>query len=230
MNFFDAVKARRSIRKYTDKPVPPEVIEKALDAALLAPNSSNMQTWEFYWVRSPDKKQKLVEACLSQSAARTAQELIVVVANPSLWRKTAPAMVKYLDSLPTKVPTLVRTYYEKLIPLTYGMWWLGPVKWLIFNTIGFFRPITRRPATLRDIQEVSIKSAALASENFMLAISAQGYSTCPMEGLDECRVKSLLSLGWGSRVVMAISVGEAAPNGTWGPQVRFDRDWFVKKV
>jgi nitroreductase len=227
MDFFEAVKARRSIRKYTTEAVPAEVIEKALDAALLAPNSSNLQTWQFFWVRDSVKKQKLVEACLGQSAARTAQELIVVVANPSLWKKTAPAMVQYLDTLP-KVPSLVRTYYEKLVPMTYGWNFLWPLKVLIFNLIGIFRPITRRPASAKDIQEVSIKSAALASENFMLAISAQGFSTCPMEGLDEVRVKRILGIGFGTRVVMAISVGRAAENGTWGPQVRFNRDWFVR--
>ena len=229
MDFFEAVKNRRSIRRYTDKPVPAEVIEKALDAALLAPNSSNLQTWQFFWVRSPEKKQKLIEACLNQSAARTAQELVVVVANPSLWKKTNPEMIKFVSNV--KAPKLVQTYYQKLVPLTYGFAWLAPLKWIIFNAIGLFQPITRRPLGYRDIQEVSIKSAALASENFMLAITAQGFATCPMEGLDEWRVKRLLNLACGSRVVMAISVGEGdAVKGTWGPQVRFNRDWFVKEV
>lgn len=229
MDFFEAVKARRSIRKYTTEPVPAEVIEKAIDAALLAPNSSNLQTWKFFWVKDAAKKQKLVDACLGQSAARTAQELLVVVASPSLWKQTAPAMVRYLDALP-KVPSLVRTYYEKLVPMTYGGTWLWPLKELIFFGIGLFRPITRRPTSLKHIQEVSIKSAALASENFMLAISAQGFATCPMEGFDEWRVRSLLKLKRSDRVVMVLSVGRAAENGTWGPQVRFDRNWFVHHV
>ena len=229
MEFFDTIKARRSIRKYTAKAVPEEVIEKALDAALLAPNSSNLQTWEFYWVRSPEKKQKLIEACLSQSAARTAQELIVVVANPALWKKTNPEMIKFIASV--KAPKLVLTYYQKLVPMTYGLSFLAPLKWILFNAIGLFRPITRGPVSFRDIQEVSMKSAALASENFMIAISAQGFATCPMEGFDERRVKKLLKLSCMTRVVMAISVGEAdEKRGTWGPQVRFNREWFVKKV
>ena len=229
MEFFDAVKTRRSIRKYTAKPVPAEVIQKALDAALIAPNSSNLQTWEFYWVKSQDKKQRLVKACMSQSAARTAQELLVVVANPSLWKKTNPEMLKFVREM--KVHKLISTYYEKLVPMTYGLWFLSLLKWAVFSLIGLFRPITRGPLGLRDLQEVSIKSAALASENFMLAVTAQGFSTCPMEGFDEVRVKSLLGLAWSTRVVMVISVGEADPvKGTWGPQIRFNRDWFVHEV
>jgi len=229
MDFFETVKTRRSIRKYTSRAVPAEVIQKALDAALLAPNSSNLQTWEFYWVKSADKKAKLVEACMSQSAARTAQELVVIVANPALWKKTNPKMAEFITTV--NAPKLVATYYQKLVPFTYGTWYLAPLKWLIYNGVGLFRPMVRTPVSHRDVQEVAVKSAALASENFMLAITAQGFSTCPMEGFDECRVKRLLKLPFGSRVVMVISVGEADPvRGTWGPQVRFDRDWFVKEV
>ncbi len=229
MEFFEAVRTRRSIRKYTSKPVPSEVIQKALDAALLAPNSSNLQTWEFYWVRSKAKKDSLVKACLSQAAARSAQELVVVVANTSLWKKTNPEMIQFTKKI--RAPRLVVTYYERLVPLTYGFRWLSPMKRVLFFLIGLFRPITRGPFSTRDLQEVSIKSAALASENFMLAITAQGYSTCPMEGLDERRIKKLLKLPGEARVVMTISIGEEDPQrGTWGPQARFNRDWFVKEV
>ena len=229
MEFFEVVRTRRSIRKYTSKPVPPEVIQKALDAALLAPNSSNLQTWEFYWVRSRAKKNLLVKACLSQAAARSAQELVVVVANTSLWKKTNPELIKFTKEV--RAPLLVVSYYERLVPLTYGFRWLSPLKRFLSFLIGLFRPITRGPFSSRDLQEVSIKSAALASENFMLAITAQGYSTCPMEGIDERRVKKLLHLPRGARVVMIISIGEEdSKRGTWGPQARFNRDWFVKEV
>jgi nitroreductase len=229
MDFFEAVKTRRSIRKYTAKAVPMEVIQKALDAALLAPNSSNLQTWQFFWVRSAAKKQKLVEACLSQAAARSAQELIVAVANPALWKKTNPEMAKFVREV--NAPKMVHEYYQRLVPLTYGLWFLAPVKWALFHLRGIFKPTVRRPMGPWGIREVSIKSTALACENFMLAITAQGFSTCPMEGFDECRVKKILCLPWGARAVMVISVGEADPvRGTWGPQVRFQRDWFVKEI
>jgi nitroreductase len=229
MDFFQAVQTRRSIRKYTQTPVPAAVIEKALDAALLAPNSSNLQTWQFYWVQTADQKARLVEACLSQSAARTAQELIVCVANPSLWKLTNPAMQLFNEKV--EAPALVKTYYQKLIPFTYGFRFLAPLKWLIFNAIGVFKPMTRGPISWRDLQEVSIKSAALACENFMLAIAAQGFATCPMEGMDERRVKKIVRATPGSRVVMVMAVGEADPQkGTWGPQVRFQRDWFIHRI
>jgi len=228
MDFFEVVKTRRSIRKYLPESVPDEVVSRALDAALLAPNSSNMQTWEFYWVKNPEKKKTLATACMSQNAARSAQHLIVAVAAPSIWRRNQQEMLKHVNS--TNSPPIVRKYYEKLIPMTYGMHWLSPLRWVILNVIGLFRPISRRPWSMRTIQEVAIKSTALGCENFMLAVTAQGYDTCPMEGFDEVRVKRLLNLPCSSRVVMVMSVGKRDPKGVWGPQVRFPRDWFVREV
>lgn len=223
MDFFSVIERRRSIRRYTKTPVPEEVMRKALQTAVLAPTSSNAQVWNFYWTRTPEKKKKLVEACLSQSAARTAQELVVIVASPHDWRRSWQQNVEFVKSLPNP-PKGVVTYYQSLFPMLYR--WdpfgvLAIFRTILFFVTGLFRPITRGPATKRDIQEVSIKSAALAAENFVLAISAQGFSTCMMEGFDEARVKRLLGLRRSERVVMVISVGEETADGTWGHAFAF---------
>lgn len=42
-----AIKARRSIRKYLDKPVPEGIIQKILDAAAMSPSAINSQHWRF---------------------------------------------------------------------------------------------------------------------------------------------------------------------------------------
>jgi nitroreductase len=205
------------------------VIQSALDAALLAPNSSNMQTWGFYWVKTPQKKEALVQACLSQGAARTAQELVVITAEPRHWKRNRAEMVQRLKA--SNAPSFVLDYYQKLMPFTYGLQALAPLKWLIFNAVGLFRPMMRHPWSFKDREVVAIKSAALASENFMLAVSAQGFGSCPMEGFDERRVKKILGLGFSDRVLMVISVGDPdLDRGIWGLQVRFDRSWFVHEV
>ena len=61
-NFRKVVTSRRSVRKFTNKPIPQAVLDDCLDMALLAPCSSGLQQWEFYVVRSSDKKAKLVKA------------------------------------------------------------------------------------------------------------------------------------------------------------------------
>ncbi len=231
MEFFEAVAARRSIRKYKSDPIPEGVMRRALDAAILAPNSSNLQTWNFYWVRSEDAKAELVRACLSQSAARTAAELVVVTADPALWRRSNPEMVKFTQSI--GAPKLVQMYYSKLIPLTYRWGFLNsmvPYKWLISALTGLIRPMTRGPHSRRDLQEVAIKSSALACENFVLAMAAQGFATCMMEGFDERRVAKLLGLPASARVVMVISAGVEGEKGTWGPRFRLPADRVVHEI
>ena len=231
MDFFDAVKARRSIRKFKEDPIPEEVMERALDAAVLAPNSSNMQTWDFYWVRTAEKKAALVEYCLKQSAARTAAELVVITADPALWQRSNPEMVKFTEEV--NAPSSVKHYYKHLIPLTYRWGLLNaavPLKWLTTRLGSLKRPLTRGPHSLRDLQEVAIKSAALAAENFVLALSAQGYATCMMEGFDEPRVKGLLGLGDSCRVVMVVAAGLEGARGTWGPQFRIPKEKVVHRV
>ncbi len=228
MDFFETVRRRRSIRRYTTEPVPDLVMEKALDAALIAPNSSNTQTWNFFWVKSEDKKKKLIEACLNQSAARLANQLLVVTADPQLWRRSQPGLIDWVKK--SQAPSKVHLYYKKIVPYVYRWGFLnslGYLKLFIITIIGFFRPIVRGPFTKRDMQEVAIKSAALACENFVLAISAQGYSSCMMEGFDEYRVARLLRLKWNERVVMVIAVGRETENGTWGSQFRIPKEEVI---
>jgi nitroreductase len=221
MEFIEAIKKRRSIRRYTEQKFPNDLVKQALELALLAPNSSNIQSWDFHWVQDETKKKKLVEACLSQSAARTASHLIVATADRTRWRRSQGPLVNWVRDV--KAPSVVIKYYEKLVPIMYTsgfLNFLAPIKWLSFTITGLFRPIMRKPVTNRDIEEVSIKSTALACENFVLAITSLGGATCMMEGFDERRVKSLLKLKSSTRIVMVISVGYEAERGTWGPQFR----------
>ncbi len=232
MEFFEAVESRRSVRKFTAKEVPPEVIEKALQAALLAPNSSNLQLWEFYWVRSIDKKSELVKACFAQGAAVTAKELIVAVSRIDTWKRNRDELMTAM-ALQGKIPSKVKDYYLKLIPFVYFMEptrILGVVKKLVFTVLGFFRPSPRGPVFRSGLFEVVSKSAALACENFMLAIAAQGYSSCPMEGYDEVRVKKLIGLNRHCHVVMTIGIGEADPAGIFGERIRLDSQLFIKRI
>jgi nitroreductase len=227
MDFFDAVSRRRSIRNYSDRPVPPDVIQKAIDAALLAPNSSNMQTWDIYWVRSPEKKRALAVACMDQGAARTAQELLVVTANPAKWRAMRDANLAHVRTMNRQD---MIDYYSKLMPFLYGYQWLAPLKWILFNVMGVFRPVPREVVSWRDRRETAVKSAALACENFMLAIAAQGFDTCPMEGLDSSRVRRVIGFPRSATVVMAISVGERTDRGIWGERFRVPREQTVHEI
>ena len=231
MEFFDVVKKRRSSRKFTDKIVPDEVMKKSFEAAILAPNSSNLQTWDFFWVRDEQKKKKVMEFCFNQSAAREAKEIVVVTADPMQWRRSNPEIIKYVEEI--NAPKLVQMYYKKLVPITYrvGVFsCLVPFKWLMVFLTGLFRPVTWRPTSLRDLQEISIKSAALAAENFVLALEAQGFSSCMMEGHDEKRILKLLKLPGSARTVMVLGIGEPSERALWGEQFRLPLESVVHEV
>ena len=58
--FNDIVNSRRSVRFYSSDDIPQDVIDSCLDAALKAPNSSNLQTWQIHHVVDSDKKKELV--------------------------------------------------------------------------------------------------------------------------------------------------------------------------
>ncbi len=231
--FIKVVESRRSVRVYTRESIPPEIVNKCLDLALLAPNSSNLQNWEFYWVRALDKKQELVKACLSQPAARTAPELIVAVSRLKSWPDMRKRMLETFKGTSIQVPYSARMYYENLVPLMYGQGFLG-IKGLFKRVAFFFRglstPTPRGPVSHADMRVWAHKTTALACENFMLAMRAHGYDTCPMEGFDEVKIKRIIDLPKDAEVTMVISAGKRAKDGVYGPRVRFDRELFIKEI
>ena len=232
--FRKVVENRRSVRVYDSTvKIPEAVVRDCLDLTLLAPNSSNLQPCEFYWVRSPDKKAKLVEYCFSQNAAKTAAELFVCVARIDKVTKNRKKMLELFRNGKNPVPKSAYAYYEKLVPFVYSVGpcsLLAPFKWLFYTCAGFFRIVPREPLGKGDLQLWAAKTTALACENLMLAFSAHGFDTCPMEGLDSKRVKRLLGLPRGSVVVMAISAGKRKPEGVFGPRVRFEKQDFLFEV
>jgi nitroreductase len=232
--FAGLVDARRSCRVYTAEPIPEEIVRKCLSMALLAPNSSNLQPWQFYWVRSNDKKQLVVEACLSQPAAATAQELIIAVSHPQMWRTSRKLMLDSFNSqTEIKVPKSAISYYDKLVPLAYNQGFLGlfgKLKSVILFFRGIKKATPRGPVSKNDMRVWGHKSTALACQQLMLAFRAHGYDTCPMEGMDENRIRKIIDMPKGSEVCMIISAGKRAANGIYGPRIRFDEKLFVHEV
>ena len=67
MEFTELIKIRQSVRKYQDKPVEKEKIEKIIEAVRLAPSASNSQPWKLIIVDDPDLKEKIANATYSQT-------------------------------------------------------------------------------------------------------------------------------------------------------------------
>ncbi|AQR96239.1 nitroreductase family protein [Clostridium saccharoperbutylacetonicum] len=75
------IEMRRSIRKYSDKPVEDNQIKELLESARLAPSGNNTQPWNYIIVKSKEMREKVVEASHNQKWMLTAPVFIVCVAD-----------------------------------------------------------------------------------------------------------------------------------------------------
>ncbi|MDO1501313.1 nitroreductase family protein [Winogradskyella maritima] len=236
----EAIAYRRSTRIYTDQEIDTEKVKQCLYNASLAPTSSNLQLWEFYHITDTEILKQLSKACLDQNAAKTAKQLLVVVARKDLWRQRAKANIEFLGKVYNK-PNLserdlkrkkmATNYYKKLIPTVYTdfLGILGYLKYFTFQIVGLFRPIYRQ-VRASDMRVVAHKSAGLAAENFMVSMAAIGYDTCPMEGSDTLRVKRILNLPRGAEINMVISCGIRNEKGIYGPRFRVPFEEVYKRI
>lgn len=235
--FIEVTRARRSVRKFTEQAISAQDMNDVIDAGILAPNSSNLQPWEFVWVRSEENKQKIIKACLNQSAARTAQEYVVCIARWDQWDDTRQEMADWLRTQ-ENIPKLVQAYYDRLAKTLYSQ---GPadiagrLRDLTSTVAGLTRPVPRGPNGREDMRVWATKSTALACENMMLAAKAKGFDSCPMEGNDPLVVGDIVGLKrskWKRTwdIPMVISFGYASDRGVWGAQWRRDRNKVVREV
>jgi len=97
MELFEAIRTRRSVRKYLDKPVEDEKLQAVLEAVRLAPSWANMQCWRMVVVTDREAKEKISDlsyvesffapkgykANPSKKALAEAPVVIVLCADPS---------------------------------------------------------------------------------------------------------------------------------------------------
>jgi nitroreductase len=230
MTFEEIVNYRRSVRHYTKSPINANKVKHCLELATLAPNSSNMQLWEFYHVVDPKILKKISITCLNQKAVTTAQQIVIFVTRQDLFRKRAKTMVALetqnaLKNSPVlKQEKRIKTwkmYYGTIMPVLYTRFFgvLGFIRKFTVNIIGLFRPIVYQVSE-SDMRVVVHKTCALAAQTFMLAMANEKYDTCPMEGFDSRRIKSILKLPHGAEINMIISCGIRDEHVVWGDRMR----------
>ena len=230
--FCHVVESRRSVRRFTNTPIPDAILKDCLRLAMLAPNSSNLQPWAFYVIDSDANRHAAIKNCMNQNAAKTAVRLIAVVARTDNWRDHAQQILREYPTQP--VPKKVKDYYTKVVPMDFLR---GPAnvisaaKWGAAHAIRRIKgPIKSPYYTFDDIKNWATNNTALAAQNLMLALRAHGFDSCPMGGFDEPAMKQLLGLGDDHHSVMMIGAGERADNGVYHEQFRFDQDEFVHYV
>lgn len=242
MNLQEVLEFRRSVRVYDEaQKIDTEVVKKCLALSTLAPSSSNMQLYEFYHITNSEILKKLSVACLDQTAASTAQEMVVFVVRQDLYKKRSQEVLSFeRENIRRNSPAERQEkrikdremYYGKIIPFLYARFFgvLGFVRKLIAVPVSFFRPMVLQVSE-NDARIVAHKSCGLAAQTFMIAMANEEYDTCPMEGFDSKRVKNILNLPSSAEINMVISCGKRKGNeGIWGDRYRVPFEEVYKRI
>jgi nitroreductase len=100
-----AIKNRRSVRKYTDQPISDDVMQQLLEAIQWAPSWANTQVWEVVLVKDPAQREKLQA---TMAPGNPATKAIV----------TAPALLVLCGKLKES------GYYKGQVTTKFGDWFL----------------------------------------------------------------------------------------------------------
>ena len=232
----EAIVYRRSVRKFDpNKEIDVNIVKKCIKNGVLAPTSSNLQLWEFYHIINKDLLKKISKICFNQPAASTAKQIVITVVRKDLWKLRSNQNIEFFNlnkkELSKKQYDSTQKYYKTVIPIVYRdfLGILSIFKYIITNILGYFRVIYRQ-VKASDTRIVAHKSAALASQNFMISMAGFGYDTCPMEGFDSLKIKNLLKLNKNSEINMIIGCGIRLEEGVYGERFRipFEEVYFKK--
>lgn len=168
MNTLEAIKSRRSIRKYNpDAAVPGEHITRILEAAMMAPSACNTRPWEFVVVQSREVKDQIMKAMPYAQMLATAPLAIIICGRPDLQENICPGF------WPQDCGAAAQNILLAAKELGYGTCWCGCF------------PLAHRVAEMQKILEVT--SVPLA----VIAVGEAAEAPAPRGFLDETRVKYL---------------------------------------
>ena len=119
MNVLEAIRTRRSVRKYKPEEIPEEDLKEILTAAQLAPSAGNRQPWRFVVVRDPETKKKMGEAARGQTWISDAGVIVAALAMPRDSPEIYPRWVE--RDVMTAVEHMVLAAWS----LGYGTCWIG---------------------------------------------------------------------------------------------------------
>lgn len=166
--YLATMRRRRTVRDYSDEPVPFELIENAIRAASLAPSGANQQPWTFVVISNPDLKRQLREAAEAEEresySHRMSREWLDALDHLGTdWRKPHIEQAPYvivvfaqlygLETQPDGTQRKVKHYYvQESVGIAVGML-LSSLTYAGLATLthtpspmGFLSKVLRRPA------------------------------------------------------------------------------------
>ena len=194
LNVWEAIEARRSIRKFSSDEVPQEMIDQMLEAARLAPSGGNVQPWRFMVVRDPDLKQKLREVCMEQ---RFIEEVPVVIICFGDLSRYSPDAVK----------SRRQAFEDSGVLATLSGLFADPDYRARMQTM----PTPSREQLIPGM----VSNSYIAIEHLVIMAAALGLSTCWVGGFDRDGLKQLL--GFDDTLVPIAVLPVGYPDGKLPP-------------
>jgi nitroreductase len=203
--------SRRAVRNFLPDAVPDDLLKRLLETARWAPSGYNLQPTHFVVVTDPDIRARLRPACMNQRQVTDAPVVVALTGDAKVVRNN---LEEFLAA--DRNAGAMNAEYEKLlrrvIPLAFGRGPMG-LGWLWKSTlipiVRVFKPIPGLPAV--NPRFWAAKQVMLAAMNLMLAASAAGLASLPMEGFDESRVKRVLKIPRSHVVPVIVTMGYPVP-------------------
>jgi nitroreductase len=191
MELMDAIEKRRTVRDYLNKPVPDEVIRKALRAGLKAPSYNHQK--ELFFIRVYDPKLRL---------ALTVAE--------RLTEEVSPAFLKKLNE---DYEALARDMYMDAIPKQKKMIMNAP-ELLIVG----YKPKTQIPES-KNMSDLNCHAAVWCCiENILLSLAEDDVYATTIVPENTPGIKSILNIPQELEVAVLLTVGYKAPDARIIPQ------------
>jgi nitroreductase len=200
------IQDRRSIRDYTDEPVSDQDLDMILEAARQAPSGENAQPWRFIIVKDVETRKKLGALAGGGSGRRFTAEFVT------------KKMQERFSSLQDEAKK--RAVFEKL---TSGQ----------VSTFLAGAPVNIVVCGKKDVWDLPYDTSA-AIENMLLMVTALGLGACwviapCIDIRDEERVKALLGMPEGFKVVSIVSVGHPTRPHRPRPRIPIEDLVFLEK-
>lgn len=122
MDVLQAIENRRSVRSYSDRPIPPPVLERMRRALRCAPSACNFQPWHFIFVFDPPLRRELGHAANGQTWIADAPVIVVACGFPD---KAAKMMAGYRNSVELDVAIAVDHLTLAAVAEGLGTCWIG---------------------------------------------------------------------------------------------------------
>lgn len=115
LDVFEAIRTRKSIRKYKSEPIPAEKLEMIFEAARLAPSAGNHQPWRFVAVQNANRKRTLATVANNQTFLADAAAIVAAIGDPEMSKR-------WYDK---DVMIAVEHMVLAAVTLGYGTCWIG---------------------------------------------------------------------------------------------------------